>query len=479
MKNIKRVLFLNPPSYKNFDGGAGSRWPATREAKSFWYPVWLAYPTGLLEGARLLDAPVEGLDRTATIEIAKGYDITVLYTSAPSFGNDVSIAKAIKSIHPSAEVVFVGPHPTVLPSETMGASPYIDFVIRGEFDYSIRDLAKGSPYSEIQGLCWRENGKLTINERVPFIENLDQMPWAAKVFKEHVPIDKYYIPYLLKPYIAIYSARGCPSQCTFCLWPQTFAGRRHRTRDIQDVVREVEFIKNELPQVKEIYFDDDTFTINKNRLLEFCKLVAPLGVTWSSTSRANLDYDTLNTMKRSGCRLLVVGYESGNEAILKNIKKNISKDQMRTFTRSAKRAGVMLHSCFVLGLPGETHETIEETYRFACELNTDMMQVAVAAPYPGTELYNYLKEKNFLTNSPLVDNEGYQLCNISYPEIGTEEICEAMLDFYRRYYHRPRFVMKALFQSFRDRAEAARLWHSGIELHRFLFKIGRKRREGR
>ena len=138
-----KTLFLNPPSFENFDGGAGSRWPATREIESFWYPVWLAYPAGMLEGARLLDAPSHHVSGEETIKIAKDYEFLVLFTSTPGFPGDILLARAIKQANPKIKIAFVGPHVTVLPEKSLRDCPAIDFICRKEFDYSVVGLREG------------------------------------------------------------------------------------------------------------------------------------------------------------------------------------------------------------------------------------------------------------------------------------------------------------------------------------------------
>ncbi|MGB8763036.1 MAG: cobalamin B12-binding domain-containing protein, partial [Candidatus Sulfotelmatobacter sp.] len=158
-----KTLFLNPPSFENFDGGAGSRWPATREIESYWYPVWLAYPAGMLEGARLLDAPPHYISAEQTIEIAKDYEFLVLFTSTPGFPGDIGLARAIKAGNPKIKIAFVGPHVSVLPEKSLRDCPAIDFVARKEFDYAVVDYAKGKPLEDIPGISFLKNGEVVHN----------------------------------------------------------------------------------------------------------------------------------------------------------------------------------------------------------------------------------------------------------------------------------------------------------------------------
>ena len=175
-----KTLFLNPPSFENFDGGAGSRWPATREIESYWYPVWLAYPTGMLEGARLLDAPPHHVSGEETINIAKDYEFLVLFTSTPGFPGDIRLAQAIKNANPRIKIAFVGPHVSVLPEKSLNECAAIDFVCRKEFDYAVTDYAKGKPLEEIAGVSYRKDGKVIHNPDAPQIQDLDSLPTSPR-----------------------------------------------------------------------------------------------------------------------------------------------------------------------------------------------------------------------------------------------------------------------------------------------------------
>ncbi|HAA05508.1 MAG TPA: hopanoid biosynthesis associated radical SAM protein HpnJ, partial [Syntrophobacteraceae bacterium] len=234
-----KTLLLNPPSFENFDGGASSRWPATREITSFWYPVWLTYPAGLIRDSRLLDAPSHGVSPQETIQIARDYSFLVLFTSTPGFANDIQLAEKIKTVHPEIKIAFVGPHVSVSPEESLRASLAIDFVVRKEFDYAVTEFAEGKPLDEIAGVSYLENGNVVHNPDRPPMEDLDSLPFAVEIYKRDLDITRYNVPFLKHPFIAFYTARGCPALCTYCLWPQTFAGHRWRPRSVENVVAEI------------------------------------------------------------------------------------------------------------------------------------------------------------------------------------------------------------------------------------------------
>src|SRR5437667_416967 len=297
MADYLRTLFLHPPSFQGFDGGAGARYQARREIRSFWYPTWLAQPAALSSR------------------------------------------------------------------------------VNGHYERS--------------------------PERSP-LENMDALPFVVDVYHRDLVIEQYFIGYLLHPYVSLYTGRGCRSRCTFCLWPQTVGGHRYRTRSVEHVVAEIAQARRHFPNVKEYFFDDDTFTDDLPRAEAIARGLGRLGVTWSTNAKANVPYATLRVLRDNGLRLLLVGYESGNQDILNRVKKGIRLDIAREFTRNAKGLGIKIHGTFIMGLPGETPATIQETIRFARDIDPDSLQVSLAAPYPGTALYREALERGWLTNAALV-----------------------------------------------------------------------------
>src|SRR5271165_990372 len=460
-----KTLFLNPPSFENFDGGAGSRWPATREIESFWYPVWLAYPTGMLEGARLLDAPSHHVSGEETIKIARDYEFLVLFTSTPGFPGDILLAKAIKQANPKIKIAFVGPHVTVLPEKSLRDCPEIDFICRKEFDYSVVDYAKGKPLAEIPGVSFlQEDGKVVHNPDAPQLQDLDALPHVTEIYKRDLDIKNYNVPFLLHPYVALYTTRGCPAQCTFCLWPQTLSGHPWRKRSTDDVAAEMAKAKQLWPEVKEFFFDDDTFNIQKARTIELCAKLKPLGLTWSCTSRVTTDFETLKAMKEAGCRLLIVGYESGDPQILKNIKKGATVERARQFTKDCHKLGLVIHVDFILGLPGETEASIRNTINFAKTLDCETIQVSIAHAFPGTEFYEYAKVNGFITNENMADSGGHQMAHIEYPGLPTEYVLEMVHRFYDEYYFRPKAAFRVVWKAIVNR-DVPRLY---VEAKSFL-----------
>lgn len=465
-----RTLLLNPPGFLDFDGGAGARYQNRREVWSNWYPIWLAYPAGMIEGARLVDAQALRLSLAQTLFVTKDYDHVVLYTSSPTLPGDAQAAAAVKAQRPDTIVGMVGPHPTVLPERTLKDAPAVDYVCRNEFDYSVKEIAEGAALSDVRGIVYR-TGAATYEHTParPVDENLDALPWVTRVYKRDLDIEKYNIPWMHWPYASIYTTRGCPAQCTFCLWPQTTSGHRYRKRSVDDVIAEMTWAKDNLSAVREFFFDDDTFSFEKERTREIARRLKPLGMTWGGNARGNLDYETLRTMKEGGARNLVVGYESSSQQILNNVKKGIRVEKYVEFTRNAKRAGLMIHGAFILGLPGETEKTIEETIRFACDLDLDTIQVSLAAPYPGTQLYDWLVGKGHLNEGgSLVSAEGFQDVMVNYPDLPSGRIFAGVERFYRKFYFRPRYIARQVARMVVDRSERKRLLSEGRQFLRFL-----------
>ncbi|WP_224984973.1 hopanoid biosynthesis associated radical SAM protein HpnJ [Geomonas agri] len=466
-----KPLFLNPPTFEDFDGGAGARYQASREVTSFWFPGWLTYPAGMIEGSRVVDAPVQRLDLDACLDIAKDYDMVVMYTSTPTLAIDVETARRVKAQKPGTVTVLTGPHVSILPEESLRfAAGAVDIVCRGEFDYSTKELCEGKPWEEVDGISFMKDGKVVHTKDRPPIADLDALPFASKVYQRDLPIDEYVIPHFRHPYVSIYASRGCPSRCIYCLWPQTFSGRTLRKRSPQNVYEEVKWIKENLPYVKDISFDDDTFTADKQHAIAIARLIKPLNVSWVINARANCDYETLKELREAGMHHVVVGYESGNEQILKNIKKGVTKAQAIEFTKNCKKLGITVHGAFVLGLPGETRETIKETIAYAIDLDLTSIQVSLASPYPGTEFYQMAKENGWIASDSFLDETGHQKCVINYPDLTNQEIFDAVELFYNKFYFRPRYIARSIFSMLVDSQVRRKLLKEGAQYLSYMRK---------
>ncbi len=466
------TLFLQPPSFDGFDGGAGSRYQAKREIRSFWYPTWLAQPAALVPGSKLIDAPPARIGMDTVIEAAKSRDLCIIHTSTPSFVADVRAAARLKQENPRLTVGFVGAKVAVEPELSLRqAGEAVDFVARNEFDFTIKEIAEGRDLNAVDGITWRDSsGEIVHNKERAVLEDMDQLPFVTEVYKRDLRIEDYFIGYLLHPYVSLYTGRGCKSRCTFCLWPQTVGGHRYRVRSPQHVAEEIRLAKSSFPQVREFFFDDDTFTDNLPRAEEIARELGKLGVTWSCNAKANVPRETLKVLRDNGLRLLLVGYESGNQQILYNIKKGMRIEVAKRFTKDCHDLGIKIHGTFILGLPGETKETIEETIRFATEINPHTIQVSLAAPYPGTFLYNQAVENGWFDaeHAELVDDHGIQIAPLHYPHLSHTEIFDNVETFYKRFYFRAPKIASIVNEMVRSPQMMKRRLREGVEFFHFL-----------
>ena len=236
------------------------------------------------------------------------------------------------------------------------------------------------------------------------------------------------------------------------------------------MAEEIGRAKTFFPQVKEYFFDDDTFTDDLPRAADIARRLGDIGVTWSCNAKANVPYDSLRVMRENGLRLLLVGYETGSQQILNNIRKGTRVDVARRFTDDCHKLGITIHGTFIVGLPGETHETIRETIRFAREINPHTLQVSLAAPYPGTELHRQALQNGWLsTADSLVADDGVQVAALSYPDLSHHEIFEALEQFYKRFYFRPRKMLEMTIEMATSPAMLKRRLREGVEFARFLW----------
>ena len=319
-----KTLFLQAPLFDGFDGGAGSRYQARREIRSFWYPTWLAQTAALVPDSRLLDAVPHGLSMAEVTQQTRNFDLVVMHTSTPSFASDAAAAKALKGAKPGLRIGMVGAKVAVEPEKSLNPAPAVDFVAGSEFDFTIKELAEGRDVSEVDGLVYRtEAGALVRTRPRGPVQDMDALPFVTPIYRRDLDVRKYFIGYLRHPYLSFFTGRGCKSRCTFCLWPQTVGGHRYRVRSVGNVLDEVRWAVRAFPEVREIFFDDDTFTDDAPRAAEIARGLGKLGVTWSCNAKANVGRDLLKTMRDNGLRLLLVGYETGNQRILYNIKKGM------------------------------------------------------------------------------------------------------------------------------------------------------------
>lgn len=481
------IYFLNPPYMPHF--GRGARWQDTGRCGTLYYPVWLSYAAAVVEQdykIRLVDAPAWNWNTNDVLKDIEKFkpNLMIIDSSFPSLNNDIKVAESIKQKCGDFKIVLVGP-PTSQFSEKILESKGIDIVARWEYDYTIRDIARTleeqKELNDIKGISYRYDHKVVHNPNRELTKSndLEKIPFVSQIYKKYLDINDYFLGQSLYPEVQIFTGRGCPNQCTFCSWPQTLMGRKYRVRSISNVLDELEWVQDNLSEVNEVFFEDDTFTISKKRVIEFTQGYNERGldITWACNARADtLDLKTMEEMKKANCRLLIAGYESGSDKILKNINKGFTIERIKQFSRNAQKAKLLVHGDFIIGLPGETRETIELTRKLINEIRPDILQVSVASPFPGTEFYNYCRDNGYLlTDDPneYLDSEGHQKAIVSYHELTNEEMVREADKILRDYYLSLSYVPIALRQILRRQSveEARRLWFSA---RMFLGYVGRR-----
>lgn len=478
-----RILLLNPPFLAKFS--RPQRSPAVTKSGTLYFPMWLAYAAGVLMengfDVNLIDAPAEGYSINDIFEKTRNFQpsLIILDTSTPSIYNDVAVACKLKEMFPSSFITLVGTHVSALPEETLDIDKRIDAVARYEYDYTLLDLAKTltvrGNFRNIPGLSFREDNSIVHNPGRPYAENLDDIPFVSKVYKKFLKIENYFNPNALYPMVTITTSRGCPFPCTFCVYPQTLMGRGFRLRSVENVVSEMQYIVENFPQAKAIFFEDDTMTVNKNRCKELANLILQkkIKISWTANARVGLDYETMLVMKEAGCRSFCVGFESGSQKILDNMKKKARLEEMKLFMANARKAGILIHGCFMAGLPGETMETLQETLSLAKRLNPDTAQFYPVMVYPGTEAYAWYKERGLINTSDFtrwITPEGLHNTVISTESLSSEELVKFCDNARRSFYLRPSYLIYKSRQMVLSPREIRRTLKSARTFFKYLIK---------
>jgi anaerobic magnesium-protoporphyrin IX monomethyl ester cyclase len=479
-----RILAANPPFLPKFS--REQRSPAVTKSGTLYYPMWLAYAVGALEDAghecMLIDGPAEPRWTRDSIlkHIASSeYDLAIVDTSTPTIANDAGFATAIKKASPDTIVVLVGPHVSALPEETLEEYEAVDGVLRGEYETTAVVLADvlsaGGNVTDIDGGTWRVGDEIVSAPNRPLTTDLDGFPYVSTVYKKFLDIRNYFYSHSRYPIVTILSARGCPYRCSFCVYPQVFSGREYRTRSIGNVIGELKYIKGTWPELGELMFEDDTFSVNHERTRGLCGAMLDEGISlaWSANARADLDYGTLKTMREAGCRLLCVGIESGDDSVLEGMGKRIDRERIEQFFADAKRAGILIHGCFMVGNRGETRKTMEKTLDFARRLKPDTAQFFPIMVYPGTDMYEWAEQLGYLKTGNFSDwltDGGLHNCVVDLPGLPATEIVAFCDRARRRFYLSPGYLFYKLKQSLTHPREFGRTVKSARTFLKHLIK---------
>ncbi len=451
---MMKVVIANPPwPGEGFGARSDVRWPHKRSDKFIEYPIYLAYLAAVVRQRGyepvFIDAVLEelGIDAFAGKVSGAAPGLTVLECSTPSIDYDLATARAVKAALPGAAVVLVGSHVTVFHREIMAANPAVDAICRGEYDFTVGDLgdavSAGRSFAGIAGVTWREGKEVRVNPDRPLIEDLDLIPFPARDLVSSPCYRQG--TFRGKNPTTVVTSRGCPFGCVYCLWPRTLYGRKFRSRSAANVVAELEECIRKYA-VDEVYFDDDSMALDRERMLEICRLIRERGLKfeWIAQCRvSSMDEELLKAMKAAGCRYIRFGVESGSEKMLKLMKKGITLEQVERAFFLCRKIGIRTQAFFLFGVPGENAATIAETIAFAKRLPADSAQFAVVIPHPGTELFARTAADGTLKYGSWAD---FSSCRgmIETPELSLKEVEAARVRAYKEFYFRPSYMLRTL-----------------------------------
>jgi radical SAM superfamily enzyme YgiQ (UPF0313 family) len=481
----KDAIFINGPFLEGFS--RESRSPAVTKSGTLYYPAWLAYACGYAEDngydCKLIDSIADKLSFDTSVDLVISYKpkVVVIGTSTPSIDADLTFAKKLKSLLGDTLIILVGTHASACAKQLVSEFEFIDLIARREYDNTILQildcLKNSNSWQDVKGITYRDNkGEIISNIDQPYIHDLDIIPFGSNVYKKHLNIRNYYYGHVRYPMISIFTSRGCNARCNYCLYPQTMFGN-FRSRSPKNIADEFLWIAQNLPEVKEVLIDDDTFTMNKAHAQATAKELIKINnkIKWTCEARANLDFETLTLMKKAGCRLIVTGFESIDQNVLDKVNKGIKMVEVYNYSRDAKRAGIKIHACFMAGNPGDTIETLNKSLEWAIDQNFDTVQFFPLQVYPGTKAYDwaiqtgYIKEQNYRN---WVTPSGMHNMTINENENGlTFKQCLDFCDEARRkFYLRPSFIFKKLVTGIFQPQELRKNVIGFMNLRKYLFK---------
>lgn len=444
-----RIFLGNGPWAKpGFYGvRAGSRWPHF-EAENLEYmpfPFFLAYATALLdrEGFEviLVDGCAEKIEQEPFLERIAAFEpeVIVLEVSTISIDTDLALARAVRERWPEATLAFAGLHAFMYEPDWLAEHADIDLVLVGEYETTLLEVARrldeGKSLRGCRGILWREDGQVRREENRPLLENLDSLPWPARHF---LPLENYHdepgsIP---RPSVQMWASRGCPYGCVFCAWPQIMYGsHKYRTRSVRDTVDEMEWLVAEWG-FRSVYFDDDTFNIQKKRTLKFAREVKSrnLGVPWAIMARIdNMDRETLETLKDAGLFALKYGIESADPELLAQANKGLDLAKARKVIKLTHELDIKMHLTFMFGMPGETKESARRTIDLALEADPESVQFTIATPFPGSRYYREIKEAGRLLSDDFSKYDGFRSAVIRTDHLEPKDLEEIAAEANRRW----------------------------------------------
>jgi radical SAM superfamily enzyme YgiQ (UPF0313 family) len=422
----------------------------------------------------LLDAAALGHTQEETIEKSKDYKYIIMLTSTMTVNEDAALLNKIKEANPKAHTIVYGSHPTFMPKYTLSKEG-VDFIIQREPEFIIRDLItalkENKNTKNVPGIGYKEGEEIIINEPYPFIEDLDELPipdrsLLVKGIDYFNPIVKRY------PFTTMFTSRGCPGRCTYCTSPP-FYGQTYRARSAENVLKELEIVAQQ--GYKEVFFRDEMFTTDRERVIAVCEgiLKKNLDLTWIASTRVGaVDDELMTLMKKAGCHMLRYGVESGVQEILNNVKKGIKIEQTIQDFEMAHRHKIDTHAHCMLGMPGETEETIKQSLTFVKKIDPTIITFGICSPYPGTKLFELVLEKHpEVEDGSACDLEKlhtHSFFNEVYTDIPNEELNKWIKQIYKEFYLRPGYIFKWLGR-IKSLDELRRVTMAGAQVFDFVF----------
>ena len=479
-----KIVMLNPPFLDKYS--KSSRSPAVTKSGTIYFPLWLSYATGVLDRLghkiTLIDAPAKCYSKEETLKIITDLApaLIVIDTSTASISSDLAFSESIKSRLPHTKTCLVGTHATACVKEIIPQENYVDYIARHEYDYTLPELADAIEgkikLSEVKGVSYNDNGKFVSNPDREYIRDLDELPFVSEVYKKYLDIKDYFYAHVNYPTVSIFSSRGCPSKCFYCMYSQVMFGKAYRKRSAKSLYDECVYITENFPEVKEILIDDDNFAVDQNNVRAFCQLMIDnkLKLKWVVQCRVTLEYETMNLMKKAGCRLVVVGYESGSQKVLDGMHKGITIEQSRKFNDAAKKAHLRVHGCFMVGNPGETKDTMNETLEFSKKLHMDTVQYFPLIVYPGTEAWIWAEQNNYITAKNYdqwLTTDGMHNCVLSTPEVSDKELVDFCNYARKKFYLRPKYVLMKLGECLTSKDDLVRTFKAFGTFKKYLLKM--------
>lgn len=429
---MAKVLLINPAFYPNYIHSA--RWDSVSYSNTRWYPIFLSYCTSLLEKhtheCKLIDAEADNLNDKQVLYIAKRFKphFTLIYISERGLEANIELAKSIKA-NTKSKIIFAGPWCSLVPKEKLEGN-IVDFVIDGEFEFATLDIVEG-----------RHKKKGYVKTKRLTSDQLNELGWVTKIYKKHLNIENYHVSSIRHSYVDIFISRMCYwGKCSFCLWPVTILeGGGYVTRDINDALDEIEWAWKNI-DIREIFIQDDTISPKVAKELSEGLIKRGLKISWACYARGDLalTQEIIDLMVKSGCRVVHIGYESGNNEILKRMCKGVTVESLREVTRRFNKAGISVHGDFMVGNEGENRKTIQQTFDFIKSLDgLDIVQIAPPKLYKNCKLYKWYANNK---EGAYIDERGLpNLKDLTYEEMVSE--CKLGL---KEFYTSRKFVSRAL-----------------------------------